>query len=382
VKTLHKYLIREILVALLMTVAVFTFVVLLFNVLHEILPLLVRGQVSLWLVLKAVGLLIPFACVYALPMGFITAALLVFGRFSADQELTAARASGISLFSLISPVLLLSLFCCGVSAWFNMDLGPRSRVAYINLRQQVSSELVTAQLPEGQIIRDIPGYIIYVDKNRDGNLENVRILVLEGATNVSMIIFAPAGRLEEDITNRQIFLHLVQARGLTARGATLAAGQWTSPNLYPTNALVGRSSKPKISDMTFGQLRDELHSLEQLVLPANEEASPGEWHAQLQEMEKLMEQIRVEMHRQIAFSFACFGFTLVGIPLGIRLHRRETNVGVAIALLLVLVYYAFIMVGEALSARPEFVPHLILWLPNFIFQAVGVVLLWRANRGI
>lgn len=381
-KTLHKYLIREILVALLMTVAVFTFVVLLFNVLHEILPLLVRGQVSLWLVLKAVGLLIPFACVYALPMGFITAALLVFGRFSADQELTAARASGISLFSLISPVLLLSLFCCGVSAWFNMDLGPRSRVAYINLRQQVSSELVTAQLPEGQIIRDIPGYIIYVDKNRDGNLENVRILVLEGATNVSMIIFAPAGRLEEDITNRQIFLHLVQARGLTARGATLAAGQWTSPNLYPTNALVGRSSKPKISDMTFGQLRDELHSLEQLVLPANEEASPGEWHAQLQEMEKLMEQIRVEMHRQIAFSFACFGFTLVGIPLGIRLHRRETNVGVAIALLLVLVYYAFIMVGEALSARPEFVPHLILWLPNFIFQAVGVVLLWRANRGI
>jgi len=382
VKTLHKYLIREILVSLLMTVAVFTFVVLLFNVLHEILPLLVRGQVSLWLVLKAVGLLIPFACVYALPMGFITAALLVFGRFSADQELTAARASGISLFSLISPVLLLSLFCCGVSAWFNMDLGPRSRVAYINLREQVGSELVTAQLPEGQIIRDIPGYIIYVDKNRDGNLENVRILALEGATNVSMIIFAPSGRLEENLTNKQIFLHLVQARGLTARGAILAAGQWISPNLYPTNTVVGRSSKPKISDMTFGQLRDELHGLEQLVLPADAEASPEEWHAQLHGMEKLMEQIRVEMHRQIAFSFACFGFTLVGIPLGIRLHRRETNVGVAVALLLVLVYYAFIMVGEALSARPEFAPHLILWLPNFIFQAVGVVLLWRANRGI
>jgi lipopolysaccharide export system permease protein len=163
----------------------------------------------------------------------------------------------------------------------------------------------------------------------------------------------------------------------------------SSPELvlsFDLNAATNQISKPKISDMTFWQLQDELRDLEQrFSLPPAASAS-SKSQAQLREVAKqrtdLTEPVRVEMHRQIAFSFACFGFTLIGIPLGIRVHRRETNVGVAMALILVLIYYSFVILGESLSARPEFAPHLIFWIPNFIFQAVGAVLLWRANRGI
>jgi len=224
-----------VLASLLLTTVVFTFVLLLGNVLKEILTLLINGQARAGSLLEAIGLLIPFAWVFALPMGLLTATLLVFSRFSADQELTAARASGVSLLSLIAPILLLSLFCCIVSAWINLDLGPRSRVNYKNLLFQLRSELVNAQLPEGQPVDDFPGYIFFTEKNRGGNLQNVLIIKPGNETNAPTTIKAPRGRFETDVTNKQLILHLFDARSVTwggTRNATVSSPEL--PNLFLT----------------------------------------------------------------------------------------------------------------------------------------------------
>jgi len=381
-KTLHKYLVRQVLASLLLTVAVFTFVLLLGDALKEVLPLLVSGQARFGTVIEIIACLVPFIWVFALPMGFLTATLLVFGRFSADQELTAARASGVSLISLVSPVLLLSLFFCGVCAWINMEVGPLSRVAGKNLMLELRAELVNnAELPEGRFVKISTNYTFYAKKNDGGKLQDVRILVYDKTegNSVSKTITAPSGELEFDATNKLISLHLIEPRILDRSGGTTAAGDLLYTIPYPTNSQAELFSKPKISD--------ELKDLErQLALPPAPAGSSDELRAQLDEVRKqrndLTEPVREAMNREIAFSFACFGFTLVGIPLGIRMHRRETNIGVAIALGLAAVYFCFILIGNSLAARPEFAPHLIVWMPNFIFQAVGAVLLWRANRGI
>ena len=387
-KTLHRYIVRQVLATLLMTVAVFTFVMLLFNVLKEVLDLVVSGYVSIGLFAEAIGLLIPWVWAFSLPMGMLTATLLVFGRFSADQELTAVRAGGVSLVSLVSPVLLLSLAMCALSALVNMEVAPQCRVAYNDLRFKVGAEFSAAQLPEGRSIKDFPGYIFYIGKNDKGALQKVTVLVMPDKTNVTTTVFAPRGELWVDQTNKQLRLKLFQAQSITEDGEKLLLGEadWEMP---PIDLRVRQKSRGRagINDMTFAQLREELRDVERrFSLPPGTNLTRIQARELLSKIRKTRDDyttpIRVQIHQQLASSFACFGFTLLGIPLGIRVHRRETNVGFFIALLLVAVYYGLLIVGMGLNTRPEFAPHLIVWVPNFLFQALGAVLLWRANRGI
>ena len=359
---------------------VFTCLLLLGNVLKEILPFLIQGHARASLVAEAVVLLIPFVWVFALPMGLLTATLLVFGRFSADQELTAARASGISLISLIMPILLLSLFCCLLSGWFSMDLGPRSRVKYLGLKTELLADLANFQLPEGRFMNISSNYIFYAEKNTAGKLQNVVVISVDQNSYVE----APFGNVEFNRTNEQITLNLFQARIVetptNGENNILSLGKFSVP--VNINSVKNQKSKPRFSDMTFSELRDQLRQLQQWM-PETVSTNQSQALEQARKVpEDVVEQVRVIMQRQLALAFAPFGFALLGIPLGIRVQRRETNIGVAIALMLVMLYYGFVVLAGQLSGRPECYPHLIVWAPNLIFQATGALLLWRANRGI
>jgi lipopolysaccharide export system permease protein len=387
-RTLHLYLMRQVLATLLMTVAVFTFVLLLGNALKEILELLINRQATIGGVMHAFGLLIPFVLVFALPMGMLTAALLVFGRFSADQELTAVKSSGISLISLITPILILSLLLCGVSAWINLEVAPKCRVAYKSLLHTLGVKAIASMLPEGHYTSFKNG-MVWVGKNDGkGVLGDLVILrAMDDGTDGFVFVSAKRGWIET--VNQTNYLHLEDVRGINrVKEPGLGTLEDPNPGPIPLDVKTGSAEeeKPALTDMTFRQLQTELNKLEHRYEASTTSMTPDEmvkWKEVLagQKADMTMP-LRVQMHRQVAFSFACFGFTLVGIPLGIRAHRRETNAGFAMALILVLIYYSFIILGQSLQTHAELVPYLIVWLPNFLFQAVGAVMLWRANRGI
>jgi len=435
----------------------------------EVLALVVKGQASLWGVTKAFALLIPFVISFSLPMGLLTAMLLVFGRFSADQELTAARAGGISLVSLVTPVILFSVLITCLSAWINLQIAPQCRAAYKGLIYDLAKANPTALLAENTFVTEVPGHVIYIDQlNQDETdphhwtMQNILINRIDNGELIQRIR-AARGEVGYDEKTKQFMFRLFEAQ-LNVRADKLSIlfggdekpsednatrQEEESPEWIPMaggeiilpialSDMEKRIFKPKLSYLTFGQLRRELgrhgkvtnvdsngsvaHAfyttpdppavgLELDVLRGGENIGRARFNGELvigagnelagqaPEAQLILEILegnvqagdrfaldqtpfKVQLHRQVSFSFAAIGFTLISIPLGIRTHRRETTAGVAMALVLVLLYYSFVILGQALEGKPHLYPHYIVWTPVFLFQFGGAWLLWRANRGI
>jgi lipopolysaccharide export system permease protein len=287
----------------------------------------------------------------------------------------------------------------GICAWFNLKVTPESRVAYKRLVINLGLQNPESLIAEDRFV-ELSDVILYVRKKNGDLLEDVCLYKLAKGEIVSRTT-ADKARVTWNIPANQVRFALMD--GVTEElewrdvpvqepGPALAATNFLSTNVLQvlTNVTPGRTfahsryqewhpvnygstesvvsltnidraeRSARISDMTFAQLRQELSK--------RYEQGVG------------VTPVLVQMHRQIAFSFAGFAFTLVAIPLGIRAHRRETSIGMAMSLVLVAIYYCFLMLAQALQLRERLHPYLIVWIPNLLFQALGIFLLWRANK--
>ncbi len=350
-----------------MTTVVFAFVFLVGNALKEILTLLVNQQADLRMIGWALGLLLPYVMVFALPMGALTGCLLVFGRMSADQEFLAGRAGGINWLSWIAPVLATSLLFCGVCSWINMKVAPESRRAYKNLFFEFSHMNIANLITPNQTIRKFDGQVLYVQEKENDLLKGITLSILDESGDIETILFAEKGRALY-IEPNQFRLELEQVRG-QKRGQD----QWeyfSSKRISHTfDFELPGARQAKLKELTIFELLIERDKTRQQIHDKDEDQ-------ELQETR--LAEINTQIHRQAGFSLASLSFAMIGAPLGVQAHRRETSVGIAMAILLLLVYYGFVIVGLAQAENPN--AWMLFWAPNVLFICIGSWLLSKANR--
>ena len=104
---LDRHIFKSVLFTCAASVGLFAFVMILGNAVKDLLGYVLADQLAFGTFARLVGLLVPFVVSFALPMGMLTGVLLTLGRLSADSEITAMRASGLSLFRIARPVLII-----------------------------------------------------------------------------------------------------------------------------------------------------------------------------------------------------------------------------------------------------------------------------------
>jgi lipopolysaccharide export system permease protein len=90
--------------------------------------------------------------------------------------------------------------------------------------------------------------------------------------------------------------------------------------------------------------------------------------------------IALTIQDKFTMSLAVLSFALIGVPLGIKVSRRETSANLGVAVMLALGYYFLTTAVGWLDRHPEYRPDLLLWLPNVIFFALGFWLFRRIEK--
>jgi lipopolysaccharide export system permease protein len=363
-------------------VGLFVFVLMLGNAVRDLLKPVLTGQIEPMLAVRLVLMLLPAVAPFALPMGVLTGVLLTLGRLSADSEITAIRASGVSLLRLARPILILgALF--GVGAYYaNFQAMPRARVAFeTELLAAIRANPMSFIVPK-TFIRNFPGYVVYVGERQGTILGDIWVWKLDSERRVTEFSQARTGRIDFDDATNTLHLTLTSAQ-VEQRDAknpedlshapTIASVSVLPFPAVPLEKFFGPSTlRIKQDWMTYAELGAERTRLAALPTPADGELARKAARERMQ--------LELTVQRKFNLAVAVFSFALIGVPLGIRVSRRETSANLAVAVGLGLGFYLLMVMVSWLDRHPEYRPDLLLWVPNVIFLIVAVTLFRRVER--
>lgn len=360
-RIINFYIFREIASLFFLGISIFTMILLMGRLIKLTEMVLTRG-VPFLDVVKMILYLMPSFLVFTIPMAFLLAVLLAFGRLSADNEITVLKACGISLIRLLPPVLICAFMATALGICASTIAVPAGNNAFKQMTVSLVSSNVAATLREKVFWDDIPGLVLYCDRYDEEQQTLKGVIIHDGRdAGRPLTIFASSGRLQAREGASALTLALTQ--GSIHSGTTADEYRLINFGEYAmTVATKTGESGGKISeiDMTVDQL------LSQSSLIATSEP----------QRRKLL----AELHSRFALPCAAIVFAVVGVPMGIQNRRSGKSAGFSISIALLLLYYILFSLLRTLVEKGTIPPLIGMWSPNILFLSIGGYLLWMASH--
>lgn len=360
---LSRYILKEISVPFVLSLAILTATALLSKAV-KLIEIMVTQGVGGSFIFWFIASVVPSFLIYTLPISFLIGVLVAFTRLSSDSEVTAIKASGLGLRTMLRPVMLFALIVYSMALVVTLYLFPWGNLNLKALYFDASKERFVSGLEEKTFYDRFKGIVLYVDKinARTGEMEGIFISE-RGEQAESNVFFATRGVFSPATERLTVYLKLDdgEIHRKTADGRTYHIAGFSSYTLELGLAGAPGSSGAKSNrELYLGELMERARAAE----AAGKDPAP----------------YVIDLHKRFALPASVFVFALLGLPLGIQKIRAAKFTGFSIALAVVLIYYVLSTAFEALGEAGRVNAVFSVWASDLIFLAAGLFVFFRASK--
>ncbi len=360
-RVLSRYILKEFLGNAVLGLLIFTFVLLLDH-LFEIIDLLLNKGVGVGLTSKLLLLLIPSSLSLTLPISILLACLLTYGRLSENNEITAARASGLAAWSYVKMPLAVAVLMALFLIPFNTIWAPHAHASFRALYVQVLKKNPLVRIEERTFVQ-VGDYHLFVERKdkKTKLLRGVTIYKLP-SKGANLRIFAERGTAAYD-ENRGITFLLSNGRIEQVDAAN--PERWVNTDFKDYQFFIPLGGSQETSERALEEMDDaELHYE---IAKLKSKNLPHPIHS-------------CQLHLRWALAMTPILFAALGIPLAIRLQRGGRSIGFGLSLLIMVVYYVMIMGGMGIGQRGAWPPWLAVWLANVVLMIAAAGFYFRMTK--
>ncbi len=410
-KILQRYILKELLLNFCFTLTVITSV---FFIAVSVQTLYRFQQLSFLFVLQILPQFVPYSLAYTIPMSAMIGVVLTYGRLSADHEITAMRTSGMHLWQVLTPSILIGLFTVVVCFVLQANVIPYCQYKKRTITKDAVARLI-ADLDTETDVALGNFRMSWEKRDEEGRFHKLLLLFEDPKEGASFKFIANSGLVYVDqgilrFTLSGVHTFLDRSRGSSSRTKKSSSGEPISPffrekikpkpDLQTENLVsasddlvagdIGARNRSQESSRTFSELGEFEGGLEiETIFPSSisrrklrEFPIADLLHKQSLTTDPLeIAEIQTELQMRYSLSLAGLCFVLIGTPLGI-LFRRGNRLGAFLVsfLLIMTLYYPLLMFGEAFGETGRLHPVLAVWSANIVLGSIGLTMLFAVLR--
>lgn len=305
---------------------------------------------------------LPQVMVYTFPMAILLSSLQVFSNLSNNNEVTAFRSAGISLTRIVRPALLFGLVISLLTMFFSESLVPKANLyveytiakAKNEFSPMIRTSVNIPQYEDGHLKRTVNASKMYKDIMEDVTVTEYDNGYLERVVFAETANFVPG---EGWVFNKGILYMFNKKSDTLTR--ILFKQELINLKVSPTdiNIIIEKSNADQLS---FMQLKSQIKKKEKT----------GQNTLKME----------VELYAKTALPFACLIFMLLGAPLGLNPQRKSNAIGIGFSLLIIMMYYMIMALGEWMGIINLLPPIMAAWLPNTVIGILGIYLLLQKAK--